>query len=75
LSWHKKATHTKDLGSFLPISHLGPAANNGRISSLSPRFYGVPTKFSQRMTNEEHAPLILEHCQADGVDVAFLFPL
>ena len=75
LSWHKKATHTRDLDSYLPITHLQKAAEAGRIGSLSPRFYGVPTKFSQRLTREEHAPAILEMCRADGVDVAFLLPL
>jgi D-proline reductase (dithiol) PrdB len=75
LSWHKKATHTRDLGSFLPITHLQQAAAEGRIASLSPRFYGVPTQYSQRLTKQEHAPAILEQCQADDVDVALLVPL
>ena len=75
LSWHKKATHTRDLGSFLPSHHLQKVADDGRIGSVSSRFYGVPTKFSQRSTKEADAPAILSFCQADEVDVAFLLPL
>ncbi|MEM7333352.1 MAG: hypothetical protein AAF490_14775 [Chloroflexota bacterium] len=75
LFWHKKVTHTNDLGSFLPVKHMNEFVENGRISSLSPRFYGVPTKFSQRQTRQENAPKILDMCQEDGVEVAFLFPL
>ncbi len=75
LSWHKTATHTNDLDSYLPINHMRQAEATGQIGSLSPRFYGVPTKFSQRQTREEHAPALLEMCRKDGVDIAFLFPL
>ena len=75
ISWHKEATHTRDLGSFLPIRRVEECANDHRLGSLSPRFYGVPTDFSQRRTNEEYAPAVLDLCRADAVDVALLFPL
>ncbi len=75
LFWHKKATHTDDLGSFMPINHMNTFVKNGRIGTLSTRFYGIPTKFSQRLTKEINAPKLLKLCQEDDVDVAFLFPL
>jgi hypothetical protein len=74
-SWDKKATHTRDVESFLPLRRVSEFAAEGRIESLSPRFYGAPTQFSQRLTIEEHAPAILELCRADRVDVALLVPL
>jgi len=74
-SWDKKATHTRDVESFLPIRRVSEFANEGRIGSLSPRFYGAPTQFSQRLTIEEHAPAILELCRSDNVDVVLLVPL
>jgi hypothetical protein len=74
-SWDKKATHTRDVESFLPIGRVSEYVAQGRIGSLSPRFYGAPTDFSQRLTNEEYAPSILELCRADRVDVALLVPL
>ena len=74
-SWHKEATHTRDVESFLPIRRLEEFAAAGRIGSPSPRFYGVPTDYSQRRTVDEYAPALLDLCRADAVDVALLFPL
>ncbi len=74
-SWDKKATHTRDVESFLPIRRLAEFAAVGRIGSLSPRFYGVPTDFSQRRTVDTYAPSVLDLCRADGIDVVLLVPL
>jgi Glycine/sarcosine/betaine reductase selenoprotein B (GRDB) len=73
--WDKGATHTNDLDSFAPIHRLQEAAATGRIGSLSPRFYGVPTEYSQRKTNETDAPELLRLCRDDGVDAAILVAL
>ena len=73
--WHKEATHTDDLGTFLPLAHLYSAADSGRIGSVAPRFYGVPTTYSQRQTTTEDAPAILEMCREDRVDGVILIPL
>ena len=75
LFWHKSATHTNDPGSYLPIAHLQALVQTGRLGSLSPRFYGIPTRYSQRETREQNAPAILNDCQADQVDIALLIPL
>jgi len=56
LFWDKKATHTKDVNSFLPINQLSEYAASGRIGSASARFYGVPTDYSQSRTLERYAP-------------------
>lgn len=73
LSWDKDATHTDDVGSFLPLSALG-AHRGSRIGGLGARFYGVPTEYSQRRT-EADAEQILTWCREDGVDAALLVPL
>jgi len=75
LSWHKEATHTRDVESFLPIRRLEEFVASAKIGSLSPRFYGVATDFSQRRTVDKYAPAVLDLCRADAVDVALLFPL
>jgi len=75
LSWHKEATHTNDVNSFLPIESLQRLASQGRVGQLSPRFYGVPTDYSQRRNRDEDAPEILRLCREDGVDVALLAAL
>lgn len=74
-SWDKVATHTGDLDSYLPIHRLQEAAAARRIGSLSPRYYGAPTEYSQRKTNEIDAPEILRLCREDGVDAALLVAL
>ncbi len=75
LSWDKEATHTDDVDSFLPLHRLQEYVAEGRIGSLSPRFYGAPTEYSQPKTNTIDAPDILRFCQEDNVDVAMLVPL
>ena len=74
-SWDKKATHTRDVESFLPIRRVAEFAAVGLIGGLSPHFYGVPTDFSQRRTVDKYAPAVLDLCRADAVDVALLVPL
>ena len=72
LFWDKQATHTKDVDSFLPLGRLAEFAESGRIGSASPRFYGVPTDYSQSRTRENAAPRILAWCREDGVDAVLL---
>ena len=74
-SWDKKATHTHDLGSFFPLDHLKSLVKEKRINSISDHFYGAPTDYSQRKTNQNVAPEILTYMQKDKVDVAILVPL
>jgi len=73
LSWDKDATHTDDVGSFLPLAGLD-VLSGGRIGALADRFYGVPTLYSQSRTRAD-AEQVLEWCHEDGVDVAVLVPL
>lgn len=74
LSWDKDATHTDDVGTFLPLNVLHGMAADGAIGSVSPRFYGVPTEYSQRRTHDD-ASQIVEWAKEDGVDVMVLVPL
>ena len=75
LFWDKQATHTKDVDSFLPLCRLAEYAQSGRIGSASPRFYGVPTDYSQARTIDLYGPQILKWCRDDGVDAVVLFAL
>lgn len=74
-AWDKEATHTDDVDTFAPINRLREAAASGCIGSLSPRFYGVPTEYSQRKTIDIDAPEVLRLCREDGVDAAILVAL
>lgn len=72
LSWHKAATHTDDVGSFLPVESLRRAAH--RIGAINDRIFCVPTEYSQRATRSDAAQ-ILTWCEEDDVDVVVLVPL
>jgi hypothetical protein len=74
-SWDRESTHTDDPETYLPIARLQEQVERGRIGSLSPRFYGVPTDYSQRLTLEQDAPQVAAWAKDDGVDVAILIPL
>ena len=74
-SWDKDATHTNDTESFLPARRLQEYVEQGLLGSVSGRFYGVPTEYSQRRTLDRDAPEIAQLMRDDGVDVAMLVPL
>ncbi|MCW5732615.1 MAG: hypothetical protein KIS73_00720 [Enhydrobacter sp.] len=74
-SWDHEATHTDDPETYLPLARLAEHVEAGHVGSLSPRFYGVPTDYSQRLTVEEDAPRVEAWMREDGVDIALLVPL
>ncbi|GAU85232.1 reductase [Bosea sp. BIWAKO-01] len=69
-------THTtaEDLGSYFPLAALRRAAISGRLGSIAPRFHGLPTNRSHRVTLEIDCPEIVARCTADAVDAAILVP-
>lgn len=75
LVWARDETNTDDSETFLPLARLGELVEGGRVGSLSPRFYGVPTGYSQRMTATRDAPAVAGYMAEDEVDVALLVPL
>ncbi len=75
LSWDKKATHLDDRESYFPILQLEQAVEEGRLGSISSRFYCAPTSYSHRETLTEDGPEILNLCREDAVDIALLVPL
>ena len=74
-SWDREATHTDDPETYLPLQRLAEHVAAGHLGSLSPRFYGVPTDYSQRLTIEQDAPQIERWMREDDVDIALLVPL
>jgi hypothetical protein len=66
-----KHTRADDQGSYFPLAAL---RRSGRIGSVAPRFYGVPTNRSQRVTRDDYAPAVLARCREDSVDAAILVP-
>jgi len=70
----RKNANMVDINCWFPLEAAKRAVATGRIKSLSPHFYGLPTNRSQRHTLEIDAPLILEMLRADNVEVAVLVP-
>ena len=75
LAWDRQATHTDDRETYLPIQQLEAAVGDGRLGSMSKRFYSVPTLYSARHTIESDAPAIVSDCIEDAVDIVLLVPL
>jgi hypothetical protein len=75
MAWDRDSTHTKDVGSYLPIEVAAALLAEGTIGGLAPRFHGVPTEYSHRKTMSEDAPEVLARLRADGVDAAVLSAL
>lgn len=75
LAWDRNATHLEDLNSYFPIDPVTELVAAGRIGKLAARFHCVPTKYSQRCTNETDAPEILSRCRENGVDAVLLVPI
>ena len=75
LFWDRNATHTEDLDAYFPVHRLQELVREGRIGRLARRLHGVPTEYSQRLTQERDAPDVLRRCREDGADAAILVPL
>jgi D-proline reductase (dithiol) PrdB len=70
----RKHTTGEDIGAYFPLRALRWAAEQGRIGALAPRFHGMPTNRSHRVTIEIDAPELLARCRADAVEAAILVP-
>jgi hypothetical protein len=74
-AWAKDETHHDDPETFLPLQRLDEAVADGRIGSVSERFYRIPTQYSHRQTQRRDTPRVLEWLAEDEVDVALMVPL
>jgi D-proline reductase (dithiol) PrdB len=67
-------TTAEDAGSYFPLPALRDMVARGRIGALAPRFHGLPTNRSHRVTLKADCPEIVQRCKADGADAAILVP-
>ena len=70
----RKHTTAADIGTYLPGRVLRAALAAGRVGELSPRFHGLPTNRSHRVTLDVDGPELVARCVADRVDAAILVP-
>jgi len=74
IGYDRKHTTATDSNSWFPLPALRRAAAAGRIRQVAPRFFGLPTNRSHRVTIDTDAPEIVRRALADGVDVAIVVP-
>jgi D-proline reductase (dithiol) PrdB len=67
-------TTAEDIGSYFPLRALRDATAASRIGSIAPRFHGLPTNRSHRVTLDVDCPEIVARCKEDDVDAALLVP-
>jgi D-proline reductase (dithiol) PrdB len=67
-------TSAQDSGTYFPLAGLRRFADNGRIGSVAPRFHGLPTNRSHRVTIEVDCSEVVRRCTEDQVDAALLLP-
>jgi hypothetical protein len=70
----RQHTTAADHATYFPLTALRQSAACGRIGSMAPRFHGLPTNRSHRVTLEDDCPEIVGRCKTDGVDIALLVP-
>jgi hypothetical protein len=70
----RKHTTAEDIGSYFPLAELRRLAADSRIGSMAPRFHGLPTNRSHRVTIEVDCAEVVRRCTEDRIDAAFLLP-
>jgi D-proline reductase (dithiol) PrdB len=74
IAYDRVHTTAGDRRTYFPLRALLAMQKEGAIGSVSPRFYGLPTNRSQRVTREEDGPALVNFCREDSVDAAVLVP-
>lgn len=73
--YDRYSTTLDDVNSYCPITRLEEFVSEGRLGSLAPRFHGVYTSYSKRVTMERDAPEVLRRMREDDVDAVLLTPI
>ena len=74
VAYDRDHTTATDPNTWFPLPQLRRLAAAGRIAAVAPRFHGMPTNRSQRVTLATDAPELLSRLIADGADAAVLVP-
>ena len=72
LHYDRGHTSGADQRAFMPLPALAEAAAAGRIGGVAPRFHGVPTRYSHRLTARKDGSELLARLREDKTDVAVL---
>ncbi len=75
LHYDRAHTRAADQGAFMPLRALADTAAAGRIGAVAPRFHGVPTRYSHRLSLKKDGPELLSRLRADQTDAAILIAI
>jgi D-proline reductase (dithiol) PrdB len=72
IAYDRDHTTAEDSGTWFPLPQLRRAAAAGRIGQVAPRFHGLPTNRSHRVTIHQDCPELLARVREDQVDAVIL---
>ena len=72
IAYDRIHTTATDSNSWFPLPALRRLAAVGRIGAVAPRFHGVPTNRSHRMTLDRDCPELLRRVREDRADAVVL---
>ena len=74
IAYDRVHTLALDQRTYFPLRALMEMAQQDIIGCVSPRYYGLPTNRSQRITTDVDGPALVDMCKADGVDGVVMVP-
>jgi D-proline reductase (dithiol) PrdB len=76
VAYDRAHTTAADSNTWFPLKELrrlaAPANSGARIGAVAPRFHGIPTNRSQRMTIDQDCPELLARVRVDKTDAVIL---
>ena len=72
IAYDRDHTTAEDSNTWFPLPQLRRAAAAGRIGEVAPRFHGMPTNRSHRVTLDQDCPELLARLRTDRVDAVIL---
>lgn len=68
----RKHTTAEDPATWFPLAQLKRLAASGRVGEVAPRFHGLPTNRSHRVTVQQDCEDLLAAIREDAADAAIL---
>jgi len=72
IAYDRDHTTAEDSNTWFPLAQLRGMAAAGRIGEVTPRFHGMPTNRSHRVTLEQDYPELLKRIREDKADAVVL---
>ena len=74
VAYDRDHSRAEDMNCWFPLAQMKRFSVTGVIGPLPPRFHGLPTNRSQRMTLTQDCPDVLARLREDGAEAAVIVP-